>query len=292
MIRWFLGCLILYSFKTWASGAWYQATRQIPQDKGAKFIPEFVILKVGIFSKQGRLTITPEASKTSLKTHCKTGTPTIAWITHRLSAGEQLNENAGKLLGSEISKALEPACFSAIELDIEPLSQAETWLEPFLKGVKLSLRSNFELRLAIPVLSPKSVPGHYWTLQDGVKALQWVDGLDIMAYDSGVKTSEEYKELFKNTFFFVMELNKQSPEKKIIVGLPAYPDKTKLHSVEKENLESILSTLKSFTPFQLKPYCKGDIRFSFYAGWTLSPKDIETHQQMKDWKNETCQKSS
>jgi hypothetical protein len=292
MMRWFLGCLILYSFKTWASGAWYQTPQQIPKEKGAKFIPEFVILKVGIFSKQGKLTLIPSANESGLKRHCATGVPTIAWITHRLSPNEQLNEEAGKILGGEISKTLEPTCFSAIELDIEPLTQAEPWLEPFLKGVKLSLKPSFQLRLAIPVLSPKPVPGHFWTLQDGVKALKWVDGLDVMAYDSGVKTSEEYKELFKNTFFFVMELNKQSPEKKMLLGLPTYPDKTKLHSIDKENLESILSTLKSFTPFQLKPYCKGDIRFSFYAGWTLSPKDVKTYQQIKDWKNETCKKSS
>jgi hypothetical protein len=112
-----------------------------------------------------------------------------------------------------------------------------------------------------------------------------------MAYDSGAKTSKEYEEVFKNIFFFVMELIKQSPEKTIIVGLPAYSDKTPLHLEEAENLNSVLNTLKPFTLFQLKPVCQGEIRLAYYAGWTLSSKDREIQKQIEDWRNDVCKKT-
>lgn len=216
----------------------------------------------------------------------------MAWITHRLSPNETLSSESGKILGSEISQKLGGTCFSAVELDIEPLKKVEPWLEAFLTALKANLRPEIKLRLAVPVLSPQNIEGNFWTLEDGVKALRWVDGLDVMAYDSGIKTAQDYGHLFKNTFFFVMELNKQYPGKKIILGLPAYDDKTHLHQKESENLEIVLSTLKPFTPFQLKPLCAGDIKLAYYAGWTLTAKDIQIHQQIEDWKTHACEKRS
>ena len=292
MVRWILGWLILYNIKTLAAGAWYQEPQQITSTKNRGFSPEFVILKAGVFSTAGKLTLSPHTPNKKSKTPCINHSKSIAWITHRLSPTETLAEESGKVLGREISQKIDTQCFSAIELDIEPLKKAEPWLESFLKGVKTNLNPDLKLRLAIPILSPQTIDGQFWSLRDGVSAFGWVDGLDVMAYDSGIKSSKEYGQLFKNTFFFVMELNRQSPEKKIIMGLPAYDDQTKLHRKETENLETVLAVLKPFTPFQLKPYCANEIEFAYYAGWTLSAGDIEVHKQLEDWKNNVCKKSS
>lgn len=292
MVRWVLVWLVFYNFKILASGAWYQESQQIPKRGNSDFSPEFVILKSGVFSNQGKLTLDPKITEKNLVSLCSRGIESIAWITHRLSPNQTLSSESGKTLGVEISKKLSGTCFSSVELDIEPLKKAEPWLEAFLTALKTSLKPETKLRLAVPVLSPQTIQGNFWSLEDGVKALRWVDGLDVMAYDSGVKTTEEYGQLFKNTFFFVMELNKQYPGKKIILGLPAYDDKTHLHQKETENLEVVLSTLKPFTPFQLKPLCAGDIKLSYYAGWTLTTKDIQIHQQIEDWKTHACEKRS
>ncbi len=292
MILGLLGWLFIFSSGIFASGAWYQTPQQIISSQKAGFTPRFVLLKAGVFSKSGHLSLPKEFHGTSLKTHCSTSVESIAWITHRLSPGETLSELSGKTLGQQIGQSLEQLCFSAVELDIEPLSQAEPWLEPFLKGVRSSLSPKFKLRLAIPVLSPQNLPGHFWSLRDGVKALSWVDGLDVMAYDSGVKSPKDYAQLLKNTFFFIMELNKTSPEKKIILGLPAYNDKTTLHSKNIENLEMALATLRPFTTFQLKPLCEDSIRLAYYAGWTLSESDFKNHQQIEEWKNGICKKGN
>lgn len=281
----------LLSLKLFASGAWYQDMSQVSIPKKAIFNPQFLVLKAGVFSKTGHFTVAKALNKLKLKNEGSRNLESIAWVTHRLSPGETLSKEAGEILGIELSKKLLGTYFTSIELDIEPLTKAESWLEPFLKGIRKNLSSSFKLRLAVPVLSPKTVSGHFWSLQDGAQAINWVDGLDVMVYDSGLKSQKEYSELFKNVFFFVMELVKQSPEKNIILGLPTYDDRTRLHDKEYENLETVLTTLKPFTPFQLKYYCSGQIRFAYYAGWTLSQKDQSQHQQLEEWTNEICKKS-
>lgn len=292
MLRIFVSLGLVLSFKAFASGAWYRDTVEIIKETKDGFTPQFVILKLGAFSQKGELSTSSSFTEKNIKIHCSKEIESIAWVTHRLSSGETLPEASGKTLGGQLSKILKGSCVSAIEIDIEPLPQAESWLEPFLKALKDNLPSQLKLRLAVPVLSPKTIAGNFWSLIDGVKALQWVDGLDVMAYDSGAKSSKEYEETFKNTFFFVMELIKQSPGKTIIVGVPAYSDKTQLHREEAENLNSVLTTLKPFTPFQLKPFCRGEIRLAYYSGWTLSPKDKEIHKQIEEWKNGVCKKTS
>jgi hypothetical protein len=281
---------LVLTVKTFAIGAWYRDTLEITKEAKDSFSPQFVLLKLGAFSQQGQLSLSGPSTEKNIKSHCSKGIESIAWVTHRLSSGEKLSEASGKTLGTQVSQVLKGSCFSAVEIDIEPLTQAESWLEPFLKAVKDSLTPQLKLRLAVPVLSPKTIPGNFWSLSDGVKAISWVDGLDVMAYDSGSKTSKEYEEVFKNTFFFVMELIKQSPGTNIIVGLPAYPDKTQLHSKETENLSLVLAVLKPFTPFQLKPFCQGEIRLAYYSGWTLSARDKEIHKQIEEWRNAVCKK--
>ena len=160
MNRWIFLGLTLYSLKTLASGAWYQEPKQIHVATRDSFNPEFVILKVGVFSNIGQLTLSPSITENTLNKLCSQSVESIAWITHRLSSNEALSEKSGITLGKNISKQLEKYCFSAIELDIEPLKKAEPWLEPFLKGVKNSLNPKIKLRLAVPVLSPQTIDGN------------------------------------------------------------------------------------------------------------------------------------
>ncbi len=291
MFRILIGVSLFLTLKLFAVGAWYKNTEEIPQAKTGSFSPNFVIMKWGVFSKKGHLTLSKTATNAYLKTHCSKSLDSIAWVTHSLAPGEMLNQKSGKALGTQLAKTLSNTCFSSVELDLEPLKSAQAWLEPFLKGVKETLPKRFKLRLAVPVISLKALPGKFWSLRDGVKGMQWVDGLDIMTYDSGVKNSKEYSEVFKGALFFTIELIKQSPDKDVIIGLPAYDDKTKLHTQETENLETVLATLKPFTPFQLKSLCEGKIRFAYYAGWTLSKKDHDTHKQIEEWTNGICKKA-
>lgn len=292
MFRVLIGLSLLLSLKTFAVGAWYKEIPKIPKTKRGSFLPSFVILKLGVFSHSGELTLAPKISEAQLASHCASSIESIAWVTHRLSENETLKDSAGKTLGQNLSKILAKSCFSAVEIDMEPLSEAHPWLEAFLKGARETLPQKIKLRLAVPILSPHKLSGNYWTLRDGVKALEWVDGLDVMAYDSGAKDTVEFSETFKNTFFFVMELVKQAPGKEIIVGLPAYQDQTKLHRVDAENLNTVLSTLIPFTPFQTKPICSGEIKLAYYAGWTITKKDLETHYKIEEWTNGVCKKSS
>jgi len=292
MYRIVWGVTLLVGLKLFAAGAWYKEPQQISKGPKDTFFPSFVILKIGVFSNSGDLALAPTISESKISSHCDTAISSIAWVTHRLSENETLKPEAGKNLGNRLKKLLSQTCFTAVELDIEPLKEATPWLATFLKGVRETLPEKIKLRLAVPVLSPRSLEGNFWTLRDGVQAMAWVDGLDVMAYDSGAKDSSEFSEIFKNTFFFVMELIKQTPGKDIIVGLPAYQDKTKLHKLDAENLTTVLQTLKPFTPFQIKPLCNGEIKLAYYAGWTLTKKDQETHKKIEEWTHDTCKKTS
>jgi hypothetical protein len=292
MYRFAIWVNFLLTLRLFAVGAWYQEPLQILKSKKDSFSPQFTLIKAGTFSNNGHLTPASWIHPESLTQHCSSSIESRAWVSHRLNQGEKLSSEAGKTLGRDLTQLFKKSCFSTIELDIETLKQFETWLKPFLKEVKSNLPDHFKLTLAVPVLSPQALSGHFWSLRDGVSSLQWVDGLDVMAYDSGASSPKDYAELFKNTFFFVMELVKQSPGKTIVVGLPAYSDQTKVHRPENENLEIVFSTLKPFTPFQLQYFCRGEVKLAYYAGWTLTPKDLKIHKLIEEWTHEICKKNS
>ena len=70
MILGLLGWLFIFSSGIFASGAWYQTPQQIISSQKAGFTPRFVLLKAGVFSKSGHLSLPKEFHGTSLKTHC------------------------------------------------------------------------------------------------------------------------------------------------------------------------------------------------------------------------------
>ena len=290
MISIFYCLFFVFTHLAQASGAWYQNFSQVPYPLNPDFDPEFIILKAGIYSKEGALKWVLDQKDS--KNLCSSKREAYAWVTHRLSGNESLSVEAGTKLGANLKKALANTCFKGIEIDMEPLDAKSAWLPGFLKALKSSLDPALRLHLAIPALSAHKIPGSYWDLSSGVAILEIIDGLDVMLYDTGLASSKDYGALFKNAFFFAMELVKLGPEKKITLGLPTYKDKTKLHQLNAENLSPIVETLKPFTPFQLKHYCLGNVRFSYYAGWTLDKTDLTNHRMIKDWKSQVCKKDS
>lgn len=258
-------------------GVWEKTLRQYRLD--STFQPSFTIVKYGVFGRSGKLKLSQDlaqdsnfASKVCLRPRVE------AWVTHRLSNGESLGSQAATVLGSELNKI--PSCIRAVELDIEPIPFPTPWLIEFLRIVRASLKDSLELRIAIPVLSPVAIRGLSWTPVQAESVLSVVDGLDIMVYDTGAKSRLEYEMLVDQTKDVALRLLVGHPKKQIVLGLPAYPDRTTFHNREIENLSVAVGLL---TGSGKDWSCRKRFRFAIYGGWTMSSKDRTIAGELGRW---------
>lgn len=195
------------------------------------------------------------------------------WVTHRLSAGEVLTGEAGKKLGSELNGLAGKA--KHIELDIEPLKDPATVTE-FLKGVRETLSPELKLTIAAPFTAETKSEANSWTREQFEHVIGYVDGIELMVYDTGAKTKEEYLGLFENNLSAAGAWQELYPSKIFTVGLPAYPDKTKLHRPAVESLAVVSESAL------LKSGKFSKMRFAVYAGWTLTEEDKKLIDKLRE----------
>lgn len=266
-------------------GAWYKAPNQVPNPLDEAFSPSFVLLKVANFNQKGALW--PLFPRQSIQERCKLNQAVEAWVTHRLKKEETLGTDAGLLLGKSLVESLKDTCIKKVEIDLEPLPSATPWLLEFLVGIKTTSKE-LEIRLAVPALSEKPLVGPTWNKESVDKVLEKIDGVDFMLYDTGLQDKREYAALLKNAIRFALNVSETSP---IVLGVPAYQDRTKYHQLKVENLETVLEVLKSFPPKELVPLCLKKVRLSLYAGWTLS-KELLHARKLEEWYRIVCKKDT
>ncbi len=266
---------ILYSYEL---GAWYKRAPEIPHALNTRFQPSFLILKAAIFSTDGSLKVVGEPD--AWKKVCDQNYKLTGWITHRLKKSEKLSNASGEKLAQNIAKQFSSTCMRTIELDIEPLTGEEEWLSPFLAKIKQTLAGSFEVRVALP----------FWKKENAQKILEVTDGIDLMLYDSGLKTKDEYAAFLKQNLDTAKELLTHAPEKSVLVGIPAYHERTALHVDNIENIGAFLAVLKARSLAENSKICTGHIKMALYAGWTLSPEDRNTILELKSFLDEICKK--
>lgn len=265
-------------------GAWYKSVEQIPELATQTFHPGFIILKIAAFSKKGNMWGVQSLEK--IQEFCGKGEKLEAWVTHKIGKRETLGQAQGAVFAKELNTLIKNTCIKRIEIDLEPLKEASPWLLDFL-GVVKAQTPGLEIRLAVPALSAKALPGHSWTKNSIEKVLEKIDGVDIMLYDTGLKSSAAYTTLVKEALRFSLNKGKG---KAVVLGLPAYQDKTKFHHLETENLTNVQTALETFTPQELVPLCLKKIRLSYYAGWTLFDSELQSAKKLDEWYSTVCKK--
>lgn len=191
-------------------------------------------------------------------------------MTHRMGSGETLTKAAGEKLGKALRSFEGQARF--IELDIEPLPEPGV-LKVFLQGVKEKFGPDLKLTLATPFLSPRKTEAISWDQTQFEQTIPLVDGLEVMVYDTGAQTEAQYLAHFENALNAVETWKERYPQKVFTVGVPAYPDKTKLHLPQVENL-SVIAKSKLLEKFP-------SARLAIYAGWTMTEKDHSVSTTVK-----------
>ena len=268
-------------------GAWLQGPDRIPLALVDRtYVPEFHVVKTAVFSNNG----TPKASHPHAQYRLTCGREAAleshAWVTHRLSAGERLSPEAGRKLGTELTKLLKETCLSAVELDVEPMPAPPEWLVPFLKAVRATLVSDYELRLAIPPVTAAPLRGLSWRPADALRVLEAVDGLDLMLYDSGASDAAAYEKIVAEAFGFAAAV---STGKRLVLGLPAYKDKHKpLHPLDVENLSVAQTALGKLSKDKARLLCDGRARLAYYAHWTMDVNDRLLAKKIGEWKENIC----
>lgn len=285
-----IGYLLLFSRFLFAYelGAWYKRAPEIPRALNTRFSPTFLILKAGIFGANGSIKTVGEVK--DWKKLCSENYKLTAWLTHRLKKSQQLSPSDAENLGREIARNFSSTCFQAIELDIEPLTGEEPWLSEFLKKLKMTLADSYQIRMAIPLLSEEKTTGLSWKKEQAKKLLSHIDGIDLMLYDSGSKTKEAYASLLEYNLTAAKDILVTSSDKSVLLGIPAYHDRTALHKDNIENINAFISALKARSLADNSPICTGKIKMAFYAGWTLSPEDRNSISDLKSWLEENCKK--
>lgn len=231
-----------------------------PQPEGA----DRALLKVAAFHRSG--TATPKLSPAELKKTCGGPLKHVAWVAHRLQPGERLDRKAGVRLGEELEALLRKGCFEGVSLNMEPLPTPPAWLPAFLQGIRSALA--LPLSMAVPPISEGKHPGLTWTRKETLNTLAHLDGLDFMIYDTG-ESKAAYQKIVHQTISVAAV--QATWNKTLTFGLPAYPDKTKLHPAEVENLKTLNDILQRL-PMD-RAYCGPRRRLAVYAAWTWTDQD-------------------
>lgn len=252
-----------------ADGAWFKTP---PNGPLAPFTPDFFLLKTAAFSNGGKLKT--YLGSAELKKACAAGKDVVAWVSHLLSPGEVMSPESAKRLAGELNTLLSPVpCAKGVELDVEPLEDLPPWFTLFCQTVRTHLDKRFVLTAAIPAL---------WREPSALLLLSVVDGLDFMIYDTGAKTVDEYAPTLKAAVNFA-----GLTEKTILLGLPAYPDKTKKHRPGVENIKAVTKTLEGL-PQASTALCRPNLRFAYYAGWTMTDAEKREAAEFQRWRRSLC----
>lgn len=263
---------------------------EIPHALNTRFSPSFLILKAAIFSRTGTLKMVGEPK--DWQKLCEKNYSLTAWITHRLKKNDTLSNEVAEKLAANLNEKIGSSCFRQVEIDLEPLTGEEPWLEAFLKKLKSQLKPELKLRVALPFLAEEPTVGTHWKKEFAQKILPAVDGMDFMVYDTGSKTLQDYLKLVDYNLKEANRLLTGPIEKTILLGIPAYHDRTPLHRDVIENVSAFFAALKALKLAEVSKICSGQILLSLYAGWTLSPEDRKNIEEMKSWLMEACKKDS
>ncbi|MBI4404823.1 MAG: hypothetical protein HY537_11710 [Deltaproteobacteria bacterium] len=274
----------LHSAWVSAAGYWFQKPHNI-RPLISQIRPDSVLLKWGVFSTNGHVKPTEDIG--NMEAACRNKIPLVAWISHRLSQNEQLLPEAGQRLGTELNQLLAAPCFQGVELDIEPLPEPPPWLAPFLKQLRKVLNAHFKLRLAIPPVSDTKLPGLSWLPTRALAIASECDGLDLMVYDTGLTKAFEYERLVQKSLAFARVFFERYPDKTLLLGLPAYKEKTKLHWPMVENLLTASQALED-SGADKSLICSKQLSIAFYAGWTIDIKDRPLALRIEKWRANAC----
>lgn len=258
-------------------GTWAKNPAAIPTTS------PFVLLKTAKFSRKGF--VKPSLTEKQIAEACKAGVDLHAWVTHRVAPDEIMSPEVGSSMGEALAKLLNKTCFSAVELDIEPLNTPPPWLVPFLKAVRAKLPKNLVLRLAIPPVTTEPLTAWAWKSADALAVLDAVDGFDFMIYDTGLKDWYAYGRVITDTVTFISQA---PPLKRFVLGFPAYSDRTLRHQLRIENLEIVKHGLKRLPPAVVKTVCSDRVELAFYAYWTARKFDKPHMEAVDAWRKETC----
>lgn len=219
---------------------------------------DFLLVKTAILSSNGTLSTRTPIPETA-----------VGWITRRLSPLEPLGTQVAIRLADEAAKEK----IARIELDLEPMPALAGWLVPFAK--EFDRKSEQALHFATPPFAKVKLPGLSWSEKDLRDLLVAADGIDLMIYDTGLSTIESYRDLVRTNAELAVKLLGEFPAKSILLGLPAYPDKTKLHRPSVENLFIAREGLEKIERFPT------GLSVAVYAGWTLTGKEREQMRAIK-----------
>ena len=279
-----IACLAILSpcQNTMASLGVWARTDKTPYTM-ARFSPDFSILKLGAFANSG--VFKPVLNNEQIRQECARRKRIDGWIGHRLKPNEVLSPGAGQRLGEQLNTLLTKTCVEAVELDIEPLPTVPPWLAKFLGRVRRGMDTQFRLHLAVPMITVRAIPGPHWTAREAVALMPPLDGIDVMAYDTGATSADEYQEWLYQAVHSLGAYFDRLSQKVITIGLPAYHDRTALHS---SNSESLLSALTALTRLDPALVCRTGVRFAFYAEWTMRPEDRTMAARLVRWKKNGC----
>jgi len=243
------------------------------------------IVKWGVFHRSGKLTThAPTQGPSSI---CETKSQLFLWVTHRLSPEEALTEAAGLRLGKEIAASNFPSCTSAVELDVEPITTLTPWLIPFVRGVRKNLPPGLRLRLAVYGPSAVAIPGPHWRPEDLEKLFVEVEGLDWMLYDTGLRDKQQYREYFGRSLVLAKSWLEKYPGREILLGLPAYSDKTARHHAATENVETVLEAWKAVAG-RSGGECPRGLGLALFAAWSAKASDYENAERLFQWRRQQC----
>lgn len=249
----------------------------------ARFEPDFTILKLGAFSNSGVLK--PLLTNAQLGDQCARRKRIDVWVAHKIGATETISGGAGERLGKQLNQILGPSCVEAVELDIEPMPMIPPWFLNFLGHVRRSLAPRFRLHLAVPLITTDAIPGPHWPAHEVVTLLQALDGIDIMAYDTGAQSPGEYSQWLAHSVRSLGAHLDHFSNKVITLGLPAYHDRTALHSNANESPLAALTALMQLNPALT---CRAGVRYAFYAEWTMTPNDRTMAARLVKWRKNGC----
>lgn len=249
------------------------------------FTWDFGLLKAGIFSRSGSLTITLEGAWRSKL--CAASRRPTAWVTHRLETGETLTRDTASRLAKELNLLLKEGCFDGVELDVEPLKDLPDWLMVFTKELRTKLDRSFRLTMAIPTVSERTAGETTWSVRAALKLLSTVDGLDLMIYDTGAATTEAYATYVRHALGFSVKATRRFLGKTITLGLPAYADMTLKH---RKGIETIDTAKRVFLEEErlVKILCGASVRVAYYSGWTITSEEMRTANELARWRLRLC----
>lgn len=274
-VLWFVWCAT-----GWGMGAWWKEG-PVADKPAWRGFSQPAILKRAIFSRTGHLRWVgpPPGSAT-----CEKAPAAWAWVTHRLSPGETLSADTGRAIGKALG-VLE-GCFSAVELNIEPMPAPPDWLVPFLSAVRTALPDRVALRTAVPAVTTKPLVGPSWRPDAAMRVLEAVDGIDLMLYDTGERSPLGYLTVLSDAGELALRSGRGPKGPRALLGIPAYADKTDLHDRQIESLSTVMALLPKLPESARRGWCYAEV--AVYAGWTATDPDVKQADAIRQWRANGC----